>query len=164
MKPAEPSGAMRIERERARQVVVLEWTPEHDEGHTGGELALAAIAYVVASYEAGWAPAHEVGAELAAEDFWPWPYDGASVGFKPSGDPIRNLTKAGALIAAEIDRLVRARASEVPAGPDRIPRSEWTDDEFRSVLHMGSGTSIDEAERAIARRRLMEERMDEVGL
>jgi hypothetical protein len=36
---------------------------------------------------------------------WPWDYDW----WKPSDDPIRNLTKAGALIAAEIDRLNRLR-------------------------------------------------------
>jgi hypothetical protein len=32
---------------------------------------------------------------------WPWNDDD----WKPSPDPIRNLVKAGALIAAEIDRL-----------------------------------------------------------
>ena len=33
-----------------------------------------------------------------AEEWW-----------KPSADPVRNLEKAGALIAAEIDRLLRQR-------------------------------------------------------
>jgi hypothetical protein len=36
-----------------------------------------------------------------------WPFEPAS--YKLSDDPIRNLTKAGALIAAEIDRLERTR-------------------------------------------------------
>lgn len=36
---------------------------------------------------------------------WPW----HSSWWKPSDDPIRNLVKAGALIAAEIDRLQRQR-------------------------------------------------------
>jgi hypothetical protein len=34
-----------------------------------------------------------------------WPWDPSW--WKPSPDPIRNLVKAGALIAAEIDRLQR---------------------------------------------------------
>ena len=42
------------------------------------------------------APAHD----------WPW----GSEYWKPSEDPVRNLVKAGALIAAEIDRLNRAKA------------------------------------------------------
>jgi hypothetical protein len=33
--------------------------------------------------------------------------------WKPSTDPIRNLERAGALIAAEIDRLERARCTEL---------------------------------------------------
>ena len=37
---------------------------------------------------------------------WPW-HQGS---FKPSADPIRNFEKAGALIAAEIDRRLRAAA------------------------------------------------------
>jgi hypothetical protein len=36
---------------------------------------------------------------------WPW----SKKWWKPSSDPIRNLVKAGALIAAEIDRLQRAK-------------------------------------------------------
>lgn len=34
---------------------------------------------------------------------WPWATDW----WKPSDDPITNLVRAGALIAAEIDRLLR---------------------------------------------------------
>lgn len=40
---------------------------------------------------------------------WPWTHDW----WKPSEDPIRNLEKAGALIAAEIDRLTAERESGV---------------------------------------------------
>lgn len=44
-----------------------------------------------------------------------WPFDASW--WKPSNDPIRNLIKAGALIAAEIDRLQRlaANKSDQPA-------------------------------------------------
>ena len=37
-------------------------------------------------------------------DEWPWNI----TWWKPSTDPVRNLTKAGALIAAEIERIQRA--------------------------------------------------------
>lgn len=43
---------------------------------------------------------------------WPWKPEC----FKPTGDPIRDLTKAGALVAAEIDRLLRAAPSEPEEG------------------------------------------------
>ena len=47
-------------------------------------------------------------------DSWPW----ALGWWKPGTDPIRNLEKAGALIAAEIDRLLRKRAPpDTPAEP-----------------------------------------------
>jgi hypothetical protein len=40
--------------------------------------------------------------------YWPWDKEW----WKPSDDPTRNLVKAGALIAAEIDRLQRAKEKE----------------------------------------------------
>ena len=39
---------------------------------------------------------------------WDWPW--AKKWWKPSDDPVRNLVKAGALIAAEIDRLESLKA------------------------------------------------------
>jgi hypothetical protein len=98
-------GVHRILNERRRQITEEGWTPEHDFEHGGGDLARAAVAYVLASYEDGLF----MEGELDVSDptaAWPWPD-----GWKPSGDPIRNLTKAGALIAAEIDRLLEVRRS-----------------------------------------------------
>lgn len=88
-------GAIRIAMERQRQIDQEGWTPAHDDGHIHGELAAAAISY--AMY------ADPDGAGENAVDFWPWERSW----WKPSDDPIRNLEKAGALIAAEIDRLQR---------------------------------------------------------
>jgi hypothetical protein len=86
------SGIDLIADERLRQVSQEGWTPEHDDEHDGSELADAAAAYALqASGEFSLASRH-------------WPFDD---GWKPSSDPIRNLVKAGALIAAEIDRLQR---------------------------------------------------------
>lgn len=77
--------------ERQRQQSVEGWTPEHDDEHTGGELADAAACYAAANK---W--------ELGNQ--WPW----APEWWRPSPDPRRNLVKAGALIAAEIERIDRA--------------------------------------------------------
>lgn len=88
------SGAEQIAAERYRQIEQEGWTPEHDAGHFNGELRDAAIAYaMVCDDRAG----------ENAVDIFPW----ARNWWKPRSDPIRNLVKAGALIAAEIDRLQR---------------------------------------------------------
>lgn len=98
------TGAELIAAERQRQMDVEGWTPEHDAEHHGGELVQAARAYAAvhatprALIDSGWA-AESVG--------WPW----AAKHWKPSDDPIRNLVKAGALIAAEIDRLAQGQVS-----------------------------------------------------
>lgn len=97
------TGAERIAAERQRQIEQEGWSPEHDLTHTRGELGYAAAEYAVAAVRAalGWGAA-----DLARVPIH-WPWDGRW--WKPSDDPIRNLEKAGALIAAEIDRLIRAR-------------------------------------------------------
>ena len=45
-----------------------------------------------------------------------WPSSWNTSWWKPSADPIRNLVKAGALIAAEIDRLQRQSQQTEPGG------------------------------------------------
>lgn len=91
-------GVDRIARERRRQVEVEGWTPEHDDGHTDGILALAGAAMAVEST----GPEGHVRSDL----FGAHPWVGDLVD-KHHGDPIRCLEVAGALIAAEMDRLER---------------------------------------------------------
>jgi hypothetical protein len=90
------AGAGLIAQERQRQVTHEGYDPAHDDEHGRGELVQAARAYA-ACYLLPKFNADHAG----------WPWDAAS--FKLSDDPVVNLTKAGALIAAEIDRLLRAR-------------------------------------------------------
>lgn len=91
------SGVELIAAERQRQIDVEGWTPEHD----GSELAAAAVGYITRTQTIlGGHPAPP-GPPLV----WPW----ADAWWKPSSDPVRNLVKAGALIAAEIDRLQAQR-------------------------------------------------------
>lgn len=86
-------GAELIAKERKRQIEKEGWTKQHDRDmHDEGELLRAAICYARAGTE-------DIDFDEARQD-WPW----SSKWWKPE-DRIRNLVKAGALIAAEIDRL-----------------------------------------------------------
>lgn len=93
--PEYQSGAELILLERLRQVTDEGYTPDHDASHTNNELSKAANAYMLA------AAGVEGLTDGRPPSFWPFEDDA----FKPGKDPIRALTKAGALIAAEIDRL-----------------------------------------------------------
>jgi hypothetical protein len=91
------TGVELIAAERQRQVEAEGWTTEHDDGHYYGELAQAAACY--ARFD------------VSRAATWPW----AVEWWKPTpGNRVRELVKAGALIAAEIDRL--QRAADGPAG------------------------------------------------
>lgn len=89
-------GVGDIAAERRRQIEQEGWTPEHDDSHADGELLFAAVAYVL----------YARGNGDAVREWWPWD----PTGFK-GGDTRRLLVKAGALIAAEIDRLDRRQAA-----------------------------------------------------
>jgi len=88
------TGVSLIAAERLRQAVKENYTDTHDDGHNASELILAAICYCehdALGLNQGRVP-----------DSWPW----ENAAWKPK-DRIRNLVRAGALIAAEIDRLRR---------------------------------------------------------
>jgi len=102
-------GAAAIVSERYRQINVEGWTAEHDAKWEKGELVKAAMCYCAEPNEAD---KHNPGLIDAARYrpgiWWPWPIEW----FKPK-DRTRNLVRAGALIAAEIDRLNRIQRKEV---------------------------------------------------
>ena len=91
------TGIERIAVERQRQIDAEGWTPEHDANHDPGALSDAAACYALGRWMPG---------------FWPFDVEW----WKPTPDNrIRELEKAGALIAAEIDRLLRdLRVREFP--------------------------------------------------
>jgi len=99
------NGAERIMAERARQIEEEGWTPEHDDEHGDGELAIVAACYAMTP---------SVREMRIWESTLPrhlWPPSWSWSWFKPSQSydgRIRDLEKAGALCAAEIDRLLRA--------------------------------------------------------
>lgn len=91
------TGIQLIEAERQRQIDKEKWTFEHDDEHKNGDLRDAAEAYLLQLRRRGhWS-------EKNTPEMWPWDREF----WKPSADPIRQLVKAGALIAAELDRLQR---------------------------------------------------------
>lgn len=106
-----------IAAERLRQIEQEGWTPEHDDDHNDGELAWAAASYAIPATREPFYEGEEP--EYLDEDgiptTWPWePYY-----WKPTPDDrVRELVKAGALIAAEIDRLTRLAAGALPATTD----------------------------------------------
>lgn len=101
----EKSGVERIGTERRRQVEIKGWTSEHDARHTRCQLLDAALCYAGV---AGSQMLDRDGGQEAIEQMvqeWPWDEED----WMPSDDPVRNLEKAGALIAAEIDRILNGR-------------------------------------------------------
>lgn len=97
------NGVELIAAERKRQVEVEGWTPEHDDEHVEGEMAGAAAAYAIAAQrDIAEGPLRE-GHLRPCGQTWRW----SNEWWKPT-TALRNLVKAGALIAAEIDRLYRA--------------------------------------------------------
>lgn len=99
------TGIELITEERQRQIDVEGWTPEHDAEHKEAALAVAGACYALdaasVSSNASW------GAIYSEQSQRLWPFD--DEWRKVSPDPVRNLVKAGALIAAEIDRIHQAK-------------------------------------------------------
>lgn len=98
------TGAMLIAAERQRQINVEGFHWVHDDAHGQAELVRAAGCYLRAALFQCHVPPDPRRREGFA---WPWNADC----WKPCPGPIPNLVKAGALIAAEIDRLQRAQAN-----------------------------------------------------
>lgn len=106
---SEMTGAELIAAERQRQVEKERWTSRHDDEHDNEDLVIAATCYALPARmrrlndDSQWSVTPR-GSFMVPFD-WPWDRGW----WKPSPmDRVRELVKAGALIAAEIDRLKRA--------------------------------------------------------
>lgn len=104
-------GAKRVVDERNRQIAVERFSELGDRHNEPGAMAMAAVCYAV--------PQHlrpeVLGVNaIGVPDTWPEAF--AMAMWEPSTDPndknqrLRELDKAGALIAAEIDRIIWSRA------------------------------------------------------
>jgi hypothetical protein len=114
------TGAELIAAERERQMSEEGWTPDHDDKHGNGSLAVAAACYAMPKRLF---VLNEGAGVIQFNDPWPWS-DGDSrkkqsnyPNFIPTHGQarLRMLVKAGALIAAEIDRLLRTEAGRAHA-------------------------------------------------
>lgn len=98
------SGVDLIRAERYRQIQSEGYSPEHDKGHHG-ELARAAACYALRRADGGSRlDMHPKGMPR----LWPW-----DARFWRPKDEIRDLVRAGALIAAALDALIAAEQREV---------------------------------------------------
>lgn len=110
----QPAGADRIVAERQRQLDEEGWDAEHDKIHSNGDLVRAALAYAAEALpeHAGeriveLAKINRTGYDrrvLELRDLWPWDFDEDK---RRRHGQVRCLEIAGALIAAEIDRMLR---------------------------------------------------------
>lgn len=98
-----PQAWLDVQAERRRQITAEEWTPEHDDGHSHGQMARAAACYALAGSSAP----NDGTAALLVSLAWPWDEQW----WKPS-TARRDLVKACALALAEIERLDRAAATQ----------------------------------------------------
>ena len=88
------TGIELIAAERKRQIEVEGWTPDNDDAHISGAMAVAAGCYAL------FADAFPNAGEPPPQ--WPWD----AKWWKPK-DYVYDLVRAGALIAAELDRVLR---------------------------------------------------------
>jgi len=135
-------GAALIHNERMRQIEDEGWSPEHDDSHTDQSLACAATCYAMPP-KRGEPPEFDYRRSF-------WPDSLPSKWFKPSrGNRTRELAKAGALIAAEMDRLFRLEAKQAgEPSDDAVPDEPQAEPE--SFEHLGTeiGRLVDEKNRA----------------
>lgn len=126
------AGIDLIREERVRQVTQEGWTPEHDEQHEDGELALAACCY--ASPEPLFIQRRPNHFDDPWPDWWDYQWDKRQRDEDeelipneqlPTAQRIRNLVKAGALIAAEIDRLDRERFNDALEKAQQHPKGSF---------------------------------------
>ncbi len=96
------NGIDLIMAERQRQISGEGFSSSHDDNWLDGEMVDAAMCYLYARNDRRKSVRDENG-------FWLWPW--ATEWFKP-GDYKRNLVKAGALIAADLDRVIRLEQQE----------------------------------------------------
>ena len=99
------TGVEIIDDERKRQIEKECFYPSHDDHWHDGELSVAAACYALPDRKRRTLSTIHLGKMMSVvEKIWPWCIEF----WKPTPENrIKELAKAGALIAAEIDRLQR---------------------------------------------------------
>lgn len=124
VKAPKPSGLDLIAAERQRQISVEGYTPEHDAEHVSGELLIAAVCYLRIRCPNPWV-------KQTVSPEWPFEFEA----LKPTANQVGNLVKAGALIAAEIDRIQAAesRSAAEASQSDQSAQSDHSADSDHSA-------------------------------
>lgn len=99
------NGIEAISIERQNQVAVHQYDSPHDDAHTETELLAGARCYMKVAEHIAKGQTAVVKKILEADPPKEWPFDTDM--WKPNGVAKNNLKKAGAMIAAEWDRLDR---------------------------------------------------------
>lgn len=100
------TGVSVFSAERRRQVAAEGFSADRDDKLQLGQLAAAAACYLVVADLLAKGYSLEASSRSAVIN---WPFDRSR--WRPSSDARENLRKAGALAAAEYDRLERIRAA-----------------------------------------------------
>jgi hypothetical protein len=105
------NGAERIVAERRRQIDERGYTAQHDQEHMEGELAWAAACYAAPEtifhiQVAEGTPGGIRQGRLMWHEPWPQGWKRDTFVLMSGEQRVRQLEKAGALIAAEIDRIL----------------------------------------------------------
>lgn len=110
--------------ERIRQINQENYDAGHDQGHSV-ELALAGASYAqfaAATVLRGLGPEDALAADagVGGPDDWPWDPEF----WKPTGDPVRDLVKATALLGAALDSLIIEQEQEEGTRSLFVPEQE----------------------------------------
>jgi hypothetical protein len=90
--------------ERLRQINSEGWSEEHDDEHREGELAMAAACYATWPKELAFRVSDAMDGTPGYERLWPWDREWDK---REKHDQKKRLAIAGALIVAELERLMR---------------------------------------------------------
>ena len=105
------TGAQLIADERRRQIDQEGWTAEHDKQHESMDLAAAGVCYALQAIQ----PVDYADPDNPeTPDGWPW----AECWWKPK-DELKDLVRAGALLAAAIDRLQEEQSNAELTGSEQ---------------------------------------------
>ncbi|MCG7550902.1 hypothetical protein [Pseudoalteromonas sp. Of7M-16] len=103
------SGVALIAKERSRQISEEGYTSTHDDKYEKGSLVMAAIVYATTAVSSSHMRDNfrEKASKNEPIQHFPWQSKHLKVGDNSYASRIKELTKSGALIAAEIDKLQR---------------------------------------------------------
>lgn len=127
-------GVQLIANERRRQIEVEGFSAEHDDSYGDFPMAEAAVCYAQHVADRGWLDPEGIAEyrsdevispEVQGRGMYGWPKHWDKAWWKPHSI-LRDLVKAGALIAAEIDRAIRNQSAVAPLMRSPVVHSHTT--------------------------------------